>query len=35
MNYGLKRMWKEGVVAYFKDLPKCLSERTEEKLYKM
>jgi hypothetical protein len=30
MNYGLKRIWKEGVVAYFKELPQCLRERTEE-----
>jgi len=35
MNYGLKRMWKEAVVAYFKELPHRLPERTEEKLCKM
>jgi len=32
VNYGLKRMWKEEVVAYFKELPQCLPERTDEKL---
>jgi hypothetical protein len=32
MSYGLKGMWKERVVTYYKELPQCLPERTEEKL---
>ena len=35
MNYGFKSVWKEGVVAYFKELPQYLPERAEEKLQNM
>jgi hypothetical protein len=30
MNYGLGRLWEEGIVTHFKELPQNLPERTEE-----